>query len=111
MIDPAQSLDKVADLVLQDGRVHSLVEPGQGGQADQTLDARGLVVTPGFIDLHVHLREPGQEGKETIATGTKAAARGGFSSVCCMANTIPVNDNAGVTSLILSRAAEKESNW
>jgi dihydroorotase len=68
------------------------------------LDARGKVVCPGFVDLHVHLREPGREDMETIATGTRAAARGGFTSVCCMANTAPVNDNQSVTDFILDRA-------
>src|SRR6185295_5474431 len=67
-------------------------------------DAEGLVICPGFIDLHVHLREPGREDKETIATGTRAAAAGGFTAVCAMPNTEPVNDQAGITRFILDRA-------
>src|SRR6202041_3130921 len=79
---------------LQDGRVAEVALPNKvRGGADQTLNARGLVVAPGFIDLHVHLREPGQSYKETIATGTAAAAAGGFTSVCCMPNTSPVVDS------------------
>jgi dihydroorotase len=73
------------------------------------LDASSLIVAPGFIDLHCHLREPGQELSETIETGTRAAARGGFTAVCCMPNTVPVNDNASVTRGIVERAAAKGS--
>ena len=73
----------------------------------EIFDATGLIVAPGFIDLHCHLREPGQELSETIETGTRAAARGGFTAVCCMPNTLPVNDNASVTRGIVERAAAK----
>src|SRR5207253_11171935 len=68
------------------------------------LDATGLIVAPGFVDMHVHLREPGQESSETIETGTKSAARGGFTAVCCMPNTKPVHDNASITRFILDKA-------
>jgi len=69
----------------------------------QVFDASGLIVAPGFIDLHVHLREPGQESSETIETGTKSAARGGFTAVCCMPNTKPVHDNASITRFIVDK--------
>src|SRR5271156_1160470 len=82
------------DVLLKDGRVAEVAAPNKiKGSADEKLDARGLIVAPGFIDLHVHLREPGQTHKETIATGTSAAAAGGFTSVCTMPNTIPVVDS------------------
>ena len=95
VIDPAQNLDAQADLLLRDGVV---VEIGEvKGTAEHTIDARGLVIAPGFIDLHVHLREPGQWQKETIATGTAAAAAGGFTTVCAMPNTLPINDLPAIT--------------
>src|ERR1700722_15510875 len=94
LTDPATRLDAPMDVLLKDGRVAEVAAPGQiKGGADEKFDARGLVVAPGFIDLHVHLREPGQTHKETIATGTAAAAAGGFTSVCAMPNTIPVVDS------------------
>jgi dihydroorotase len=98
VIDPAQNLEGKYDLLLKDGRVAEIAPAGKlRGKADQSIDARGLVVCPGLIDIHVHLREPGQSHKETIASGTMAAAAGGFTSVCCMPNTSPVNDNAEIT--------------
>jgi dihydroorotase len=94
VIDPASRIDAMMDVLLRDGRVAEIAPAGKiRVSADETLDARGLVVAPGFIDLHVHLREPGQGYKETIATGTAAAAAGGFTSVCCMPNTTPVVDS------------------
>src|SRR5437868_553397 len=94
VIDPSTNTDAELDLLLRDGRVAELAPRSQLiGRAAETLDARGLIVAPGFIDLHVHLREPGQSHKETIATGTAAAAAGGFTSVCCMPNTSPVVDS------------------
>src|SRR5438067_326473 len=103
VIDPAQRLDAERDLLLRDGRVSQIAERGKiKRSADETFDARGLVVAPGFIDLHVHLREPGQSHKETIATGTAAAAAGGFASVCPMPNTAPVNDSAATTAWMLA---------
>ncbi len=93
LIDPAAKTNATRDLLLRDGRVAEIAEPGKiRGSADEKFDARGLIVAPGFIDLHVHLREPGQGYKETIATGTAAAAAGGFTSVCTMPNTAPVVD-------------------
>src|ERR1700757_1808477 len=94
VIDPAARIDAPMEIMLRDGRVAEITEPGKiRGGADEKFDARGLIVAPGFIDLHVHLREPGQGYKETIATGTAAAAAGGFTSVCCMPNTQPVVDS------------------
>jgi dihydroorotase len=93
LIDPAAKINAPMDVLLRDGRVAEVAEPGKiRGSADEKFDARGLIVAPGFIDLHVHLREPGQSYKETIATGTAAAAAGGFTSVCTMPNTAPVVD-------------------
>ena len=93
LIDPAAKFNAPADLLLRDGHVAEIAEPGKiRGSADEKFDARGLIVAPGFIDLHVHLREPGQSYKETIASGTAAAAAGGFTSVCTMPNTTPVVD-------------------
>jgi len=95
VIDPAARLDAPMDVLLKDGRVAEVAPPNKiRGAADQKFDARRLIVAPGFIDLHVHLREPGQGHKETIATGTAAAAAGGFTSVCTMPNTAPVVDSA-----------------
>src|SRR5436305_12036778 len=94
LIDPAEKINAPMDLLLRDGRVAEVAPPNKiKGGADQKIDARGLVVAPGFIDLHVHLREPGQSYKETIASGTAAAAAGGFTSVCTMPNTTPVLDS------------------
>src|SRR5690242_21648629 len=89
------------DILLQDGRVAEIAPPNKIKDADEKFDARNLVVAPGFIDLHVHLREPGQSHKETIATGTAAAAAGGFTSVCAMPNTDPVNDLPAITRWML----------
>ena len=97
-MDPASKTDALLDVLLRDGRVAEVAAPGKIGAAGaDTLDARGLVVAPGFVDLHVHLREPGQSHKETIASATAAAAAGGFTSVCAMPNTSPVNDSAEIT--------------
>lgn len=93
LIDPAARIDAPMDILLNDGRVAEVAPPNKIKGADEKFDARGLIVAPGFIDLHVHLREPGQVYKETIATGTAAAAAGGFTSVCTMPNTAPVIDS------------------
>src|ERR1700728_2762951 len=95
LIDPAAKINTLMDVLLRDGRVAEIALPNRvRGGADEKFDARGLIVAPGFIDLHVHLREPGQNYKETIASGTAAAAAGGFTSVCTMPNTAPVVDTA-----------------
>lgn len=107
VIDPANHLDSVADVLLADGKV-AAVGPAAGAQAPvgvERMDVRGRVVCPGLIDLHVHLREPGNTAKETIASGTAAAARGGFTSIVCMPNTTPAIDNAGTVALIQDVAA------
>ena len=93
LIDPAAKIDAPMDILLEQGRVADVAAPHKIKGADEKFDARGLMVAPGFIDLHVHLREPGQAHKETIATGTAAAAAGGFTSVCTMPNTAPVVDS------------------
>ncbi len=103
VIDPASKLDGAAEVLIEDGRIAAVAPHVEAGDA-QVIDATGLVVAPGFIDIHVHLREPGIEHAETIETGSRAAAAGGFTSVCCMPNTIPVNDSATVTSFIVERA-------
>src|ERR1700727_2937369 len=95
VIDPAAKINAPMDILLRDGRVAESAPPNKiRATPDEKLDARGLIVAPGFIDLHVHLREPGQNYKETIASGTAAAAAGGFTSVCSMPNTAPVVDTA-----------------
>ena len=95
VIDPAAKIDAVMDVLLRDGHVAEVAPPGKTkGTAHEKFDASGLIVAPGFIDIHVHLREPGQSYKESIATGTAAAAAGGFTSVCCMPNTQPVVDSS-----------------
>ncbi|HTM50116.1 MAG TPA: dihydroorotase [Bryobacteraceae bacterium] len=103
MIDPASGFDAVADVAVANGRI-AAVGRDLDGTGAQIMDASGLVVAPGFIDMHVHLREPGIEHAETIETGARAAVAGGFTSICCMPNTLPVNDNATVTSYIVDRA-------
>ncbi|NBO63547.1 MAG: dihydroorotase [Acidobacteria bacterium] len=103
LIDPAQGIDAPRDLSIIDGKV-SAIEPEIEVGAARVIDATGLVVTPGLIDLHVHLREPGFEYKETIESGARAAVAGGFTSICCMPNTQPVNDNSSITSFIIAQA-------
>jgi len=104
LIDPASSVDGLRDVVLKDGRVAEIAEPGKSslgkgkaGPETTIIDAKGLTVAPGLVDIHVHLREPGQGHKETIATGTAAAAAGGFTSVAAMPNTTPANDTPEIT--------------
>jgi dihydroorotase len=105
VIDPAGGLDAVRTVVLRDGKVAEVAERVERPKDARTVDARGKWVTPGFIDLHCHLREPGQEYKETVGTGARAAVAGGFTSIVAMPNTKPVNDNTSVTELMLARAA------
>ena len=109
VIDPANHIDSLADVLIRDGKI-AAVGPDISSQAPavvERMDVRGLVVCPGLLDLHVHLREPGQTAKETIATGTAAAARGGFTSIVCMPNTVPAIDNAGTVALIDEVADEQ----
>src|SRR2546426_621259 len=122
VIDPANGFDRVADILIENGQIaavgpEAVRKAGGGkesspppplpsnGRGGERMDVSGLVVCPGLIDLHVHLREPGQGAKETIASGTAAAARGGFTSVVCMPNTSPAIDNSGTVALIHERAA------
>jgi dihydroorotase len=106
VLDPASKTDAARDVLLDGERIAEIAPAGRISQNGNTeiFDASGLIVAPGFIDMHVHLREPGQENSETIETGTQAAARGGFTVVCCMPNTKPVNDNASITRFIVDRA-------
>src|ERR1700749_4609065 len=107
ILDPANQRDEVADLLIVDGRIADSTTTTAFGDKLETIDAQGLVVAPGLIDLHVHLREPGQSAKETLATGTAAAARGGFTSVVCMPNTSPAIDNPGTVALIREKAVRE----
>ena len=103
LLDPSTGLDTIADLAIEDGRIAAW-GPALETTGAELFDATGLIVAPGFIDMHVHLREPGFEYAETIESGARAAAAGGFTTICCMPNTLPVNDNATVTSYIIERA-------
>jgi dihydroorotase len=105
VVDPAQRLDDGLDILVAEGRIARVAERIDDRDAE-VFDGTGMVAAPGFIDMHVHLREPGFEYKETIASGSAAAVAGGFTAVCCMPNTRPVHDNAAVTEFIRSRAAE-----
>ncbi len=104
VIDPAAGTDGVADVLIAGGAIQQ-VGPGLRANGATVIAARGLVVAPGFVDMHVHLREPGQEGKETVATGTRAAALGGVTAVACMPNTIPPLDTPAMVAYVLARAA------
>ncbi len=108
LVDPSSNRDEKVSIFVKDGRVEKVGEFGKAGDGVQVLDAEGLVVAPGLIDVHAHLRDPGYEYKETIKTGSEAAVRGGFTAVVCMANTDPVNDNRSVSEFI-RRKAEAEA--
>jgi dihydroorotase len=113
VIDPSQGIDGVRDVVIEDGKIKEVRERGKreggkkAGGSRNVIAAEGMLVLPGLVDMHVHLREPGFEYKETIKTGTAAALRGGITSVCCMPNTNPVNDNSSVTEFIRKRAMQE----
>lgn len=110
VLDPSQGIDETADVVIDEGRIQALGRGAAAGYTDgdavRVIDVSGRWVCPGFIDLHVHLREPGQEYKEDIASGLDAAAAGGFTAVCPMPNTKPVNDSRAITEMMLARAEE-----
>ena len=110
VIDPAQDIDRIADLRIVDGRIAG-IGPGEtgAGSADETIDAAGMIVTPGLIDMHVHLREPGREEDETIASGTRAALAGGFTSVACIPNTEPPIDTQAAVEFIHQKAARADT--
>jgi dihydroorotase len=105
VVDPTNSMDAVQDVLVSGARIERVGSDLAPPLEATVLDATGKIVCPGFIDIHVHLREPGYEYKETVATGTRAAAAGGFTAVCCMANTQPVNDNRSITDYIRAKAA------
>lgn len=116
IIDPSQDIEGIGDLFVENGKIAGIYfkngkkDPKKNGSINKeirTIDASGMCVLPGLVDMHVHLREPGFEHKEDISTGTRAAVNGGFTSVCCMPNTNPVNDNATVTSYIIKKAHEQ----
>jgi dihydroorotase len=105
LIDPSENQNSGKNLLIEDGKIVAWLNQNEAAPEDaEVFDATGLIVAPGFIDLHVHLREPGQEYKETIRTGAECAAVGGFTSVCCMPNTAPINDNAAITRFIIEQA-------
>src|SRR5580765_1763473 len=105
VIDPAQEMNAGRNLLIEDGRIVGICKYGDPiPEGVEIFDATGLIVAPGFIDMHVHLREPGQEYKETIASGAAAAVAGGFTTVCAMPNTKPINDNAAVTRFVIEQA-------
>jgi dihydroorotase len=110
IIDPSQKLDGVGDILIEDGKIKEITDQGTKVKNDpdiRIINAQGMIIIPGLIDMHVHLREPGFEYKETIQTGTLAAMKGGFTTVCCMPNTLPVNDNASVTEFIKRKASQE----
>ncbi len=105
VIDPSQGLDKICDIAIEAGLIRQVAENISNPGKVEEFDATGMVVAPGFVDIHVHLREPGFEHAETIESGSRSAAAGGFTSVCCMPNTQPINDNATVTNYIRAQAS------
>ncbi|MBI1823448.1 MAG: dihydroorotase [Nitrospirae bacterium] len=107
LIDPKNNIDQIAQLVIESDKITKISTESISSNGIEVLDVSGMIISPGFIDLHVHLRDPGQEYKEDIRSGTEAAAAGGFTSVCCMPNTKPVNDNEAVTHYILEKARKE----
>ncbi|MBI5675474.1 MAG: dihydroorotase [Nitrospirae bacterium] len=109
VIDPSQNIDGVKDVLINGKKIQGIFPKGKSPSADKTIDVAGCIVIPGLVDMHTHLREPGYEYKETIKTGTMAAVKGGFTTVCCMPNTDPINDTISVTEFILKKADEEGS--
>jgi len=115
VVDPSQDLDAVQDVLLADGKITELGESLTAPDGARVVDCSGLVVTPGLIDVHVHLREPGGEHKETIATGARSAAAGGFTAVCAMPNTDPPIDDPATVGFVVAQGeragAARVSGW
>lgn len=105
VLDPSRQLDQAADVLIQDGRIAAVESNVTAPEGAETIDASGMVVAPGLVDVHVHLREPGKEAAETVATGARAAAAGGFTSVCAMPNTDPITDNQAAIGFIVKQAS------
>src|SRR5207244_11038899 len=106
LFDPSLGLNTQGSVVVEGGKIVDILK-GKNADTGKVFDLKGQYLMPGFIDLHVHLREPGQEHKETIGTGTRAAAAGGFTTVCCMPNTVPVNDSSFVTQYIMEKVRQQ----
>lgn len=106
VIDPSQDINGQMDIVVKGRKIQGIYPKGKSTGSEKTIDATDCIVIPGLVDMHTHLREPGFEYKETIKTGTLAAVRGGFTAVCCMPNTDPINDSISVTELILERSKQ-----
>jgi dihydroorotase len=109
IVDPSQEIDQTGDLLLRDGKVVGIDVNVNPAEVDETIDAAGLIVTPGLIDMHVHLREPGREEDETIATGTASAVAGGFTSIACIPNTNPPIDTQATVEFIQHQAARADN--
>jgi dihydroorotase len=107
VIDPSQNIDGLKDILVKGRKIEGLYPSGKAPEADKVIDAKGCIVIPGLVDIHTHLREPGFEYKETIQTGTMAAVKGGFTTVCCMPNTDPVNDSVAVTEFIREKSLKE----
>src|SRR5688500_9057022 len=109
VLDPSRNVDEIADVLVADGRVEAAGERVGSVDDAEVIDCSGLIVSPGFIDVHCHLREPGREDVETIATGARAAAAGGFTAVCAMPNTDPVTDNQAAVGFITRQAQRADA--
>jgi dihydroorotase len=107
VVDPLQDIDDYREVLLEDRKIQGIYPKSKGPEADRIIDASGCIVVPGMVDMHTHLREPGFEYKETIKTGTLAALKGGFTTVCCMPNTNPINDSIAVTEFIIEKASRE----
>ena len=111
VLDPASKTDKVIDVLIKDGFIAAMEENIDESQVDEVIDASGCMVMPGLVDLNAHFREPGLEHKETIRTGSRAAARGGYTTVCMMPNTKPVIDNVDMLQYVTDKAEEVTEMW